>query len=353
MLRGSGSGCELFNVAQAALDSMQKHCIEPTPDNYLVWFTHHSGENPALSRMIQLLEQNRDNFDRRRCEELYERFFGRSDAVAVIEDAGSRIQQLIGELNETLAESGRESEASSKRLNAIQSALGKENAASMLRKITEALLGETRRLASNAQNLGKELHATSNQMAILRASLERVRREAETDPLTGLPNRKSFDRALRMQASQALEKGLPLSLAVIDIDHFKRFNDTHGHQTGDIVLRALAAKLRDSVRKEDIAARFGGEEFALLLPETPLATAVERADRIRTEVARHRLRARGTGRDLGTITLSMGVAQYVPGEPLDDFFERADQALYAAKQGGRNRVVSEKELEAAAAAAAG
>lgn len=211
-------------------------------------------------------------------------------------------------------------------------------------RIAAALRSETRRIAENARELGKELRASSNQVAILRASLERVRREAETDPLTGLANRKAFEAALRRLAAEAVETGQPLSLVVVDIDHFKRFNDSFGHQTGDVVLKLMASKLRNSVRQRDVAARYGGEEFVVLLPATDLDTAVRRADSVRAEVAAHRLRARGSGKDLGVVTLSMGVAQYRPGEPLSRLFARADRALYLAKQQGRNRVVDERML---------
>ncbi len=340
-------GCEtsdILSLGERAMAAMRKHRIGPTPENYLVWFTHFSGENPALSRMIRLLEDNNDNFDCERCHELYQRFFVRDDAARVVHEASARVEELLSTLLEQLSTQGAESEAASKRIDALGDLLGKNSRSEVVAKIADALLNETRRMADNARELGKELRANSQQVAILRASLERVRREAETDPLTGLANRKTFESAMRRLAAEAVETGKPLSLTVVDIDHFKRFNDTFGHRTGDVVLKLLATKLRNSVRERDIAARYGGEEFVLLMPATDLDTAVSRAESVRADVASHRLRARGSGKDLGVVTLSMGVAQYRPGEPLSEFFERADRALYLAKQQGRNRVVDERAL---------
>ncbi len=343
MAHDSESG-NLFTVGQRAMAAMREHGVAPTPENYLVWFTHFSGENPALSRLIRLLEENGDSFDSERCHELYQRFFVRDDAARVVHEASTRVEELLSTLLEQLSTQGQESEAASKRIDALGDLLGKSGRGDVLAKIANALRSETRRMADNARELGKELRTNSQQVAILRASLERVRREAETDPLTGLANRKTFESAMRRLAAEAVETGKPLSLTVVDIDHFKRFNDTFGHRTGDVVLKLLASKLRNSVRDRDIAARYGGEEFVLLLPATDLATAVRRAVSVRAEVASHRLRARGSGKDLGVVTLSMGVAEYRPGEPLSEFFERADRALYLAKKQGRNRVVDEHAL---------
>ncbi len=341
---------DFFTVGQRAMEAMLRHRIAPTPENYLVWFTHYSGENPALSRLIRLLEDNNDNFGCDRCQELYQRFFVRDDAARVVHEASSRVEELLSTLVSQLSARREESEAASHRIDALGNILGKDGRSETVAKIAAALRNETRRMAENARELGKELRASSNQVAILRASLERVRREAETDPLTGLANRKTFEAAMRRLAAEAVERGTPLSLVIVDIDHFKRFNDTFGHRTGDVVLKLLAAKLRNSVRERDIAARYGGEEFVLLMPSTDLDTAVQRAEAVRAEVASHRLRARGSGKDLGVVTLSMGVAEYRPGEPLSEFFERADRALYLAKQQGRNRVIDERALPETVAA---
>jgi diguanylate cyclase len=179
----------------------------------------------------------------------------------------------------------------------------------------------------------------------LRERLESVRRESLTDQLTGLSNRKAFDNELKESIERSIESGEPLSLLMADIDHFKSFNDTWGHQTGDQVLRLVANCLSENVKGRDTAARYGGEEFVVILPQTALASAVGLADQIRNKVESKKLVKKSTGDILGVITISIGVTQYDLNESADEFVRRADTCLYAAKRTGRNRVVSEADAD--------
>ena len=336
---------DLHAIGREAFSSLERHGIEPTPENYLVWYTHHAAENPALSRIIRILEESGDSFDEERCRELYQRFFVHSDAQKFLHEATERISGLTEALERSLSATARETDQAEQRLGAICAALDRPAERDRLIELGRMLRKESERLAAGARTLGEQVRYTSEEMRSLRVVLERVRREAETDALTGLANRKAFDHKLRKLAIQAMESGRPLSLFVTDIDHFKRFNDTYGHQMGDVVLKLVAQRLRHHLRPEDVAARYGGEEFVVLLPDTALAPAAAIAERIRRDISTHRLRERGDGRDLGRVTISAGVAEFRPGEPLKAFFERADQALYAAKRRGRNWVVREDELE--------
>ena len=157
---------------------------------------------------------------------------------------------------------------------------------------------------------------------------------ANIDALTGLLNRRSGQVALEIELQQAAGSGAPMSAAMGDIDHFKRINDRLGHAVGDDVLRSVAASLRGGMRTNDLAIRWGGEEFLILLPNTPLDDAVPLAERVRNRVATT-LRVASD-----PVTISFGVGQWRPGESLAAFVDRIDAAMYAAKSGGRNRVVS-------------
>ena len=168
-----------------------------------------------------------------------------------------------------------------------------------------------------------------------------MRREATTDGLTEIANRRAFDTILRETAGEAMNSGDDLSVLMIDIDHFKIFNDTWGHQTGDDVLRLVAATLQQSIRGQDTAARYGGEEFAVILPATSLSAAVAVGSNIRRACERLQFVTRDTQQAVGTVTVSIGGACYEPGEALSNWIRRADAALYRAKQEGRNRVVSD------------
>jgi diguanylate cyclase len=177
----------------------------------------------------------------------------------------------------------------------------------------------------------------------LQHNLEIVRRESLTDPLTTLANRKSFDLAVENFIAQALKNGEPLSLLLIDIDRFKKLNDTFGHITGDQVLRLVSRVLKQNVKGQDVAARYGGEEFVIVLPNTDLQQARRIAENIRRAVMGKELMKLSTGEHLGRITISVGVATLHQDDVAQSFIGRADAGLYAAKRNGRNRVMSEAD----------
>ncbi|HYS44946.1 MAG TPA: GGDEF domain-containing protein, partial [Rhizomicrobium sp.] len=188
---------------------------------------------------------------------------------------------------------------------------------------------------------------SSEQVTELRTKLADVRKESMTDPLTNIANRKAFDEAVRA-AMTAAQDGEAVSLLMCDIDHFKTFNDTWGHQTGDQVLRLVATCLSENVKGRDTAARYGGEEFAVLLRGIGLDAATRVADQIRTTVETKKLVKKSTGDILGTITISIGVAQIAPGDTVEGAVRRADACLYGAKHNGRNLVINQKDARMAA-----
>jgi diguanylate cyclase len=175
--------------------------------------------------------------------------------------------------------------------------------------------------------------------------LQTVQREAITDGLTGLPNRKHFDNNLRGHASTAMEEGTSLSLLLLDVDHFKHFNDTFGHRIGDEVLKVVGRLLLKNLDETALPARYGGEEFAVILPRQNIEAALVTAEAVRASLASHRLTNKATGEKYGRVTVSIGAAEYRLGEPLSTLVERADDALYRAKQDGRNRVVGDAAAE--------
>lgn len=168
----------------------------------------------------------------------------------------------------------------------------------------------------------------------LSEALKLVQHEAETDSLTGQPNRRALDELLRQQVSIAQRDGRVFSVLLLDIDHFKLVNDTHGHGAGDDTLRAFAERVREHLRQGDTCARYGGEEFVVVLPGTTLETALEVAERLRQGVADATL----LSVPLVRATVSIGAAQHVPGESAEQLLVRVDTAVYAAKHGGRNQV---------------
>lgn len=206
--------------------------------------------------------------------------------------------------------------------------------ANLIERLSSATLEMHRRSAQ----LEERLKASADTINTLSRDLEVTMLEAMTDALTGLYNRKGFDERLALAAAESLESGLPLSLLLIDIDHFKKFNDTWGHQVGDQVLRLVGKCLRMNVKGKDTAARYGGEELAIILPETQIANAVTLAEQIRQAIGSMNIVKKKTREAIGPVTVSIGAAEFLAKETPAEFIGRADYALYAAKEAGRNRV---------------
>ena len=193
-------------------------------------------------------------------------------------------------------------------------------------------------MQKSMEQLQQEFIAKSEDMDKLKKELEQVRKQASTDALTGLYNRTTFFNSMEEIEAAAGSTTNPYCVVMIDIDNFKRVNDTFGHLVGDKVIRFVADSLRQSIKGQDCAARFGGEEYAMILPETRLKDAVTLCNKIRRNIALANLVRSGTKEPIGQITISVGVAENHPGESRMDLMARADEALYRSKQDGRNRV---------------
>jgi len=204
----------------------------------------------------------------------------------------------------------------------------------------DRVLFETRSTYDNQTRLQQELAGVYGEMESLRRELNHLREEAMMDALTGIGNRRAFDVAVAAVLQDRPTNGCLFSVLLVDIDDFKRFNDTYGHLIGDRVLRFVARVLKSSIKGRDTAARYGGEEFAVLLPGTAIENARSVAEQIRKEVAAGVLKDTNSGREFGRITISVGVGTYRNGETMDAVMDRADKALYRAKQAGRDRVVT-------------
>jgi diguanylate cyclase len=331
-------------LGEVAFRTMITHGVAPTPHNYAVWFTYVSGLEPELRRAIDARIATREPFTDQVSSELYERFCDASRHFGVLQKTSADLDQAVERVVTVIASATGDTESFNKTLGEFSHQLDDGMTAERVRGIVANLLVETQQVTEKNRALEDRLSRASGEVAELRQNLEVVRREALTDPLTGIPNRKLFDSRLREAARNAVESGEPLALLLLDIDHFKRFNDTYGHQLGDQVLRLVAKTLADCVKGRDTPARFGGEEFVIVLPQTRLENAVTLAEQIRRTMVRHKVVRKDTGEEYGVIALSVGASVYRPGEDLSELIHRADAALYHAKRTGRNRVVAEDDV---------
>jgi len=339
---------QAYGLARRVVDEMEAAGVWPTPLNFELW-THALGQpESSLAGEIQRMIAAGEPFTEAVTDALAAEHLPRSRLTEQIRDAGRVLDRELSSVSDVIAEAHRTQAAYGQTLE--QAATNIETAADGdgLQTIVSDLTSATRQVQHETESLEKKLEVSTQEIVRLREHLETVRRDAMTDALTDLANRKAFDDHLAAACDKAETEGSALTLAVLDIDHFKRFNDTWGHQTGDQVLRYVASVLGRAAANPRFAARFGGEEFALVFPFESVAMVEAAIENVRTEIASRLLRRRSTNDELGAVTVSAGFAVRKRGETASAFLERADAALYASKRTGRNRVSCAERLPKAA-----
>lgn len=326
--------------AEQALDRILQEGLPPTPDIYELWYVYYAGISPEVSRAIDILVANKQKITEDRCRDLHTRFLSEARNEEMIRRAGDQINATIKNVTGAVRDVHDATASYSGTLETVSEKMSKVQKPEEVRAIVQTVMADTKEMLQRNQKLEAELDKSSALMEVLQRDLEQVRKEAMTDGLTGLSNRKAFDAAIARVSEEAQASNTTFTLLMVDIDHFKSFNDNYGHQIGDQVLRLVARTLVEGVKGRDIAARYGGEEFAIILPETTLSAGVAVGNSLRKAVATKDVINRSTGEKLGRITMSVGVAEFTSGEPTEDLIERADAALYTAKHNGRNQVAA-------------
>jgi diguanylate cyclase len=317
-----------------------------TPIHFEIWYAYATGYNPSLNQMINETLARDGTLSEASINQIYETYVSPIRFSDRIDDVG---EQVKGEIEQVMAMIGAAAGSAYNYTENLASASEKLDHTGDdpgIRMIVESLVQATKEVERINKTLEARLNASKLEISELQEVLAAVRNESLTDPLTSLANRKYFDDALVNRFTAAQSRHEPMSLILLDIDHFKKFNDTYGHLTGDQVLRLVAVAVKQNVKGQDIAARFGGEEFAVLLPDTAMRQAIAVGDQIRRAVMTKELMKRSSGEHLGRVTLSVGVASLTPGDTPQSLLERADVCLYAAKRTGRNRVIGESDPEA-------
>lgn len=330
-----------LDFAKQALRIMHKHTIPSTPQNYVLWYDYASNRNQDLKKKLDALLTSETAFTNDLNLNLYHEFYTDDKEAVEIKSAGEELQKTFAKLIPQLADASQNTAEFGSEIESLSGSLDANIDPSQLQAIIQKIVSETASIAEKNRELQASLRQSSEEISALQIHLQEAQAESVTDGLTRIGNRKLFDMSLEDLAKCADFENEPLSLILMDIDHFKRFNDTFGHRTGDEVLKLVGRKLRDTVKGQDVAARYGGEEFACILPNTSLENAEILANKIREKVSKQALMNRKTGEQFGHITISAGVSTYQTGESLENLVQRADEALYRAKDAGRDCVKRE------------
>ena len=331
------------SVAEKAMRAMAQHRVPPTPNNFHLWFKYALGTASDLKRAVDILVSNKRKFDKTTNQALFDTYIGSQGTdAAVVHKVSQQLHGVMDSAKQYLTAAIADNRSQMEAIDGV--ADGHDNGVDP-KLLIENLVSELARATERAAKLEASFAEKSRELDTIRDSLNKSEQRARTDTLTGLPNRRALEEFFRQVQIAAMEKDEPLSVLLIDVDHFKKFNDNYGHGVGDQVLRLVAKAVRERVRENDLPARYGGEELIAVLPRADLETCNSVAERIRRSIAECQFTRRSTGEMLPQITVSIGVGQFQFGESMADLIDRCDRALYLAKKLGRNRVVTELELD--------
>src|ERR1700754_2719097 len=331
--------------AEVALGQIRSLRQTAVPRNYEIWYVYATGYNSALNKIINETLARNGKLTESDLDQIYETYLSQIRTTERIDKVGSRVISEIDDVMSLITEALGMTATFGNSLDGATKSLSTAKDLSQVKAVVEALVASTREMQETNRALESRLMVSKQEISNLQHSLEAIRTESLTDPLTSLGNRKFFDRAIESAVAHAAQTGEPLSLLMLDIDHFKSFNDNYGHLTGDQVLRLVGMSLKQTIKGQDITARYGGEEFAVVLPATALRQALTVAGHIRRAVMSKELKKKSTGEILGRVTISIGVSMLQAGDDVDSLIDRADPCLYAAKRNGRNRVICEADPE--------
>lgn len=317
---------------------MMKNHVAATPANYALWYTYVDNAIPQLNRELDSIVENYGICPPAAGEQLYINYVA-SRSETDMRDLRNNIEILVNEvassMSDTLSDTSEFSQMIDKSFDNLERVEDQAMSMDEVMTVIRQLVAESREIRHSTRFLNNQLETASKEISLLKAQLAEVQQDALFDALTSLYNRRAFDNDISTLARS--EQKMCLILA--DIDHFKSFNDTYGHLFGDTVIKGIARRLQLSCREGIQAYRFGGEEFALIVPNKTLRIARQFGESLRRAVEKLSIKDRRTAQQVGNITISMGVAELQPGESAESLIERADKLLYEAKELGRNRVM--------------
>ncbi|GGB63157.1 GGDEF domain-containing protein [Shewanella inventionis] len=325
-------------ILHLALPKMAELAIPVTPENYAIWYDYFAETNLNLKRAIDGLIANDVKFTPEVNLGLYNRFI-EEHSPEIIENVQIETQILINSLVNKIEQLGQGTESFSANLSGYGTQLQAKPSSDELNLIALSIAAEVEQVIAKNREMTSSLVSLSDEIANLKSEMDNLSKVAMTDELTSLKNRRAYELFAAEQMTKFTDTQTVCSLLMIDIDHFKLFNDTFGHLIGDKVLAYVALAMKNTVKGDDLVARYGGEEFVVMLPNAKLHDAVNVAEKIRERISLKKLSiGKEKKQSLGHITVSIGVATLQTGDDAETLMARADEQLYKAKNAGRNCV---------------
>ena len=339
---------DVYDLAGQAFQMIDRYETPPYPSTYALWYAYVSRSNEKLVSTVEEMLERGGALSAYEIDEVCKTHLSDSDAQAAQQNIGRQFETQLSAVLTMIQKSVSDNESFAEVLDKIEEDLPQSVTADHIDTILQSLMVENRRMAEQSQALNDGLRQSQRQIEQLNRELEEVRSQSMRDPLTGIANRRAFDARLAAELNSSSEDNSQLCLALADIDHFKKVNDTYGHRVGDEVLKVFATIVSENIKGQDMVARYGGEEFAIILPRTDIRSAFNLIDKIRQQFAKTNLIFKQSRQGLGQITCSFGIASYRPGVDAKTFVEQADRKLYLAKDLGRNQVQADGLTQAAA-----
>lgn len=325
-------------LAESTLSKLDELGLPANPNNFTLWYHYFSNSLPDLSDAIDALVEGDEDLTPEHCDTLYERHFGNDADHAAQQEVWEKMRASMADAIAGLSLTGSEAAQFGENIMDTASSLSPDASASDIKKLVEDVLDGTKQIQSRTKELELKLSKSSDEVDQLRAAMETERREAGTDSLTGVANRKTFDTALREQATSAMEKGEAFSVFHVFLDFLEEFNNKHGENIGDQAIKLVANTLQAKLDEAATPARYSGDEFAVILPRFDLEAASDVADEICAILSTNSIVNKKDDTNLGSIIVSIGVSQYEFGEPLTRLVKRVDKALATAKKKESNKV---------------